>query len=99
MATEPQLSLKAIDFFSVNGVAYQPGDVFSLPEREALGVVGIGAAVETGTSPADVQINLKAVDFFSDAAGVFHQPGDTFALPEREALGYIGINAAVELPS
>lgn len=97
--TEPQLNLKAVDyFFDASGVLHQPGDTFSLPAREALGLIGIGAAVETGTSPADPALNLRAVDYFFDAAGVLHQPGDTFALPQREALGYIGINAAEELP-
>lgn len=99
MATEPVLNLKAVDFFFDGaGVLHQPGDAFTLPEREALGYIGINAAVETGTSPGDPQVNLKAVDFFPDAAGILHKPGDTFTLPEREALGYIGLNAAVELP-
>ena len=95
--TEPQLNLKAVDTFSdASGVLHKPGDVFTLPEREALGFIGSNAAIETDASPAEPQLNLKAVDFFS-VAGVPYQPGEIFSLPEREALGLIGIGAAVEL--
>ena len=40
---EPQLKLKAKDWFSVEGVQYRPGDIVSFPERLALGLVGAGA--------------------------------------------------------
>lgn len=98
MATEPQLNLKAVDyFFDASGVLHQPGDTFSLPEREALGYIGVNAAVEAAASPTEPQLTLKAVDFFS-ANGVPYQPGEIVNLPEREALGLIGIGAVVELP-
>lgn len=95
---DPVLNLKAVDyFFDASGVLHQPGDTFTLPEREALGYIGIGAVVETAASPAEIQLTLKAVDFFS-ANGIPYQPGEVFNLPEREALGLIGIGAVVELP-
>lgn len=98
MAADPVLNLKAVDyFFDASGVLHQPGDTFTLSEREALGYIGIGAAVEAAASPAEPQLTLKAIDFFS-ANGVPYAPGEIFNLPEREALGLIGIGAVVELP-
>src|SRR5215469_10604290 len=95
---EPQVQLKAKDFFTTaDGISHVPGDVFSLPEREALGYIGIGVADETAPAPVEPQLQLRARDRFSDAAGVLHQPGDVFSLPEREALGYIGAGAADEI--
>jgi hypothetical protein len=95
---EPQISLRAKDFFTtVDGTARLPGDVFSLPEREAIGYIGLNVAEETSPSPAEPQLKLKARDRFYDAAGVLHQPGDLFSLPEMEALGYVGAGAADEV--
>jgi hypothetical protein len=95
---ESQIQLKAKDFFtSADGILHAPGDLFSLPEREALGYIGLGVADEASPAPAELQLKLRARDRFSDAAGTLHQPGDVFSLPEREALGYIGAGAADEV--
>ena len=97
---EPQLQIKAKDFFTTpDGISHAPGDVLSLPEREALAYVGLGVAAETAPSPAEPQLQLKARDWFYDEAGILHKTGDVFSLPEREALGYIGAGAADEVPS
>ena len=48
---ELQFKLKAKDFFSVEGVQYHPGDILSLPERQALGLVGAGAADQLPPNP------------------------------------------------
>lgn len=43
-STEPKLKLRARTYIIVNGTEYQPGDVFELGERQALGLVGTGDA-------------------------------------------------------
>lgn len=50
---EKKLKLRARELIKVAGVTYQPDEVFELPEREALNLVGQGAAEELpGDAPA-----------------------------------------------
>lgn len=44
---EPNINLRAVDTFIVEGVQAHPGDTFTPPLRLGLGIVGIGSAIQT----------------------------------------------------
>lgn len=51
---EKKFKLRAKDMLTVGGVTYAAGEIFELPEREALGLVGTGAAEElAGDAPGE----------------------------------------------
>jgi hypothetical protein len=53
---EKMLTVKAKSMVNIAGVTHQTGDVFQLPEREALSLVGTGSAEELpGDAPAPTQ--------------------------------------------
>lgn len=41
---EEKLKLRAKEYIIVDGVTHKPGEIFELPERQALGLVGEGQA-------------------------------------------------------
>lgn len=50
---ETKLKIRAKTYLVLEGIAYQPGAVLELPEREALGLVGTGDAEQIPAGAPD----------------------------------------------